>query len=581
MPFFIMKSFQEFVTPDMVTFLLARERAKCVSHNRSAKARGGSSSLDLTTVLDTMLPPHAVWVRPDKRSRAKHDRRWQNTHVITKAIEKARKANPINAKDAVYLGNLDAFIERIRQRAADPDISFEAPSTIPMFKKEKVSGKIVKVIYRPISVYSNLEDKILIALASRYLMAIFNNSLHEEILSYRPARQYHGSSRRVITSQMDAVANAKEFRGTHGPEIYVAECDIQKFYDIINHDKVLEAFDTLAQQHNIGGYASARPLLKAYLDSYNFLNCVWAENANDKFWEGPRSRYRHGKYARNREAAFCFEWVDRESFTDPVHGCYSSSEYASAVGNIGIPQGGALSPVIADVVMNMVDQPVIKEQDKERFFNRYGDDILLMHTDRKKCHELIEAYRSSLRDWKFIYHPFENFSTYKKGCSTCRCYWDAKSKDAFLWGSGEGQAAEWVGFVGYEIRCDGAVRLRRSSLDKKFSAINRTYHKLLNICVPDDQNGRKEYDKKVRFRLSHLTDSIEKCTLLTRNRFAHAQMGSLDRYRNRKIHKLKDAIVRKYKGFLVYDIFRTMASSEYSFHSRYSSLTGEEPKNRT
>lgn len=572
-----MKTFQEFVTPDMVTFLLARERAKCVAHNRSAKARGGASSLDLTAVLDTMLPPHAVWVRPDKRSRAKHDKRWQNTHGITKAIEKARKAAPGNEKDAAYLNNLDDFITRIQNRAADPNVTLEAPSTIPMFKKEKVSGKSVKVIYRPISVYSNLEDKILIALASRYLMGIFNSSLHEEILSYRPARLYHGSARRVITSQTDAVANAKHFRDTHGPEIFVAECDIQKFYDIISHDKVLEAFDTLSKQHNIGGYASVRPLLKAYLDSYSFLNCVWAENENAKFWEGPRSRYRHGKYAHSTDARFCFEWVDKESFTDPVHGCYSPAEYTKSVGSIGIPQGGALSPVIADIVMNMVDQPIIREQDNDRFFNRYGDDILLMHTDRQKCHDLIETYRKSLRDWKFIYHPFEDFTLYKKGSSTRKCYWDAKSKDAFLWGSGEGQCAEWIGFVGYEIRNDGAVRLRRSTLDKKFSAINRTYHKLLHVCVPDDKSGRIEYEKKVRFRLSHLTDSIEKCTLLTRNRYAHAQMGSLDRYRNRKIHKLKDATVRKSGGFLVYDIFRTMASPEYSFHSRYASLTEEMP----
>lgn len=572
-----MKTFQEFVTPDMVTFLLARERAKCVAHNRSAKARGGASSLDLTAVLDTMLPPHAVWVRPDKRSRAKHDKRWQNTHGITKAIEKARKAAPGNEKDAAYLKNLDEFITRIQNRAADPNVTLEAPSTIPMFKKEKISGKSVKVIYRPISVYSNLEDKILIALASRYLMGIFNSSLHEEILSYRPARLYHGSARRVITSQTDAVANAKHFRDTHGPEIFVAECDIQKFYDIISHDKVLEAFDTLSKQHNIGGYASVRPLLKAYLDSYSFLNCVWAENENAKFWEGPRSRYRHGKYAHSTDARFCFEWVDKESFTDPVHGCYSPAEYTKSVGSIGIPQGGALSPVIADIVMNMVDQPIIREQDNDRFFNRYGDDILLMHIDRQKCHDLIETYRKSLRDWKFIYHPFEDFTLYKKGSSTRKCYWDAKSKDAFLWGSGEGQCAEWIGFVGYEIRNDGAVRLRRSTLDKKFSAINRTYHKLLHVCVPYDKSGRIEYEKKVRFRLSHLTDSIEKCTLLTRNRYAHAQMGSLDRYRNRKIHKLKDATVRKSGGFLVYDIFRTMASPEYSFHSRYASLTEEMP----
>ena len=565
-------TFQEFVTPKRIIFLLARERAKCVHTNRNPKKVKGAHKDDLCSQLEKMLPPHKMWVRPDKRSRQAHDKRWCDTFSITQAIEEARKTYPSIPQDKEYLDNLDAFIARIRERACQEQPVLESPKTVAMFKKEDSSKK--KVVYRPISIFTNLEDKILIALASRYLMGAFNKYLHEEILSYRPARIYHGSKRWVITSQMDAVANAKEYRARYdGSDIYVAECDIQKFYDIINHDVVLGCFDKMAAENHIEGYRTVRPLLKAYLDSYNFHDNVWVLNSQPQFWSSSRSRYRHGKFAHRPDISFRFDWVDKQAFTDPVHGCYSEEEYDRSLKQIGVPQGGALSPVISDVVMNVVDAPVIGTTDPKRFFNRYGDDILLMHTDCDECHRLIEEYRKSLRSHKFIYHPFLDFGSYKKGASTRRSYWDAKSKDAFLWGKGSGNASEWIGFVGYELSRDGGVRLRRSTMDKKFSAINKTYHKVLKVSVPQDQEGRAKYEKLISFRLGHISDSIGKCNLLTRNRHTTAQIASLDRYRQRKIHKLKDAIKARQGGFLTYDVFKKLAAKEYSFATRFREIT--------
>lgn len=559
----------------MVTFLLARERAKVVANNRRIAGTGSRDEAMMASQLRGLLPPRGAWIRPCKKDRDLHDRRWCITHGITAAVRKAREAENRDPRDDEYLERLDAFIARIRARAESGQVTLASPQTVALFKKEKRGNGGVKVIYRPISVFTDLEDKILIALASRYLMLIFNSSLHEEILSYRPARIYHGSRRRVITDQTTAVENAIAFRDSHpGKDIYVAECDIQKFYDIINHDAVVRAFDTLAEENHISGYRSVRPVLLAYLDAYSFADNVAVENGNPQFWSSARSRYRHGKYAHNPDVRFCFEWVSGEAFTDPQHGCYTSGEFASVMHRLGVPQGGALSPVISDVVMDMVDRPIIGGDDPERFFNRYGDDILLMHTDRDRCHELIEAYRSSLRKHGFIYHPFEDFGGYKKGAGTRRCYWDAKSKDAFLWGPSEGQAAEWIGFVGYELHRDGAVRLRRSTLDKKFSAINSTYHKLLHTGPLETDEERKEYGEKVEHRLLHLTDSVGRCRLLNRNRYAAAQMGSLDRYRNRKIYKLRECVQKMRFGPLVGNVFGKMAGREYSYAARYSQVSG-------
>lgn len=68
-------------------------------------------------------------------------------------------------------------------------------------------------------------------------------------------------------------------------------------------------------------------------------------------------------------------------------------------------------------------------------------------------------------------------------------FWDRKSKAPFFWGPGDGNAFEWIGFVGYEVRYTGEVHLRLSTLNKKFGAINKRYHTCILTKTPKDFNG--------------------------------------------------------------------------------------------
>ena len=69
--------------------------------------------------------------------------------------------------------------------------------------------------------------------------------------------------------------------------------------------------------------------------------------------------------------------------------------------HLGVPQGGALSCIIANVVLDSVDRAAgLDVPHPDKLFVRYGDDILLMHRSRKECEKLIEAYAEQLKKHK-------------------------------------------------------------------------------------------------------------------------------------------------------------------------------------
>ena len=142
-------------------------------------------------------------------------------------------------------------------------------------------------IYRPLSLYTSLEAKTLISLATGYLSSMLDKHLHREILSYRPKREYHGQ-KHYATDGNDAIIGLRKFADDHrGQHIYVAECDIQKFFDIINHDVVLKCFADIASEAGLPDYHQVERILKAYLDSYSFQKDVMNLNHDENYW----SRY--------------------------------------------------------------------------------------------------------------------------------------------------------------------------------------------------------------------------------------------------------------------------------------------------
>ncbi len=80
-----------------------------------------------------------------------------------------------------------------------------------------------------------------------------------------------------------------------------------------------------------------------------------------------------------------------------------------------------------------------------------------------------------------LLHDEVSVDSFKDGVLLRPGYWDEKTKAPFLWGRGEGNAAEWIGFVGYELRSNGEVSLRRSTLEKQFARICFRHKKIMHI----------------------------------------------------------------------------------------------------
>ena len=561
----MIKSFAEYVDEHTLIELIIKERVKSAAkktvekkekQRKGRKKQDKKEQKDLCQELHNLTPPRNTWRRLRKKTR--------NGISSTAVLNKLALRNTIRydleqvrehgAEAPSYLVNLLQFIEKIKAFVnSDKPIDFSGQiKVIAQFKKNDGDT----AIYRPLSVYNSLETKVLISLASEYLTKYLDSYLHPEILAYRPKRVYHDLYR--TTSGEDAIYGIQDFIDDHYDQpIYVAECDIQKFYDVINHDVVIRCFQEIAHEAQIPRFHEVERIIKAYLDSYSFHKDIMSLNDCQEYWEPYRQR--QGKQAK----PFCrFEWVSDEC----LKGCYDNDdELAACKALLGVPQGGALSCVIANVVLNSVDKVITKEQDTERFFVRYGDDILLAHTDYDKCKELIEAYTRSLEEHRLPYHPFKPLSECKDGEKTTKEFWDRKSKPPFFWGPGEGNAFEWIGFVGYEVRYTGETRLRLSTLNKKFGAINKRYHACILDGTPNDFKG---YMKGNRKKLRGLPSSMSKFPALDKNMFTIQQMKSLDRYRLTKILRLQDKLESRFgsiaqKDDVPIDIEKTFITQWY------------------
>ncbi len=539
-----MLSFTEYASKKRILELLIKERVKVAlkgnlkSLSPAVIAKNAEQEKKMTVAeqIFMLMPPRDSWCRPQKKDRIQIDgERKSGKQVLTRSIAQTIKKHRKTYDDFPYLQRLDLFIANLRK-----DITGDAPLE---FNSIKIVGKKKKVdsdnvtILRPICVFESLREKLLIALASKYLSEAFDPLLHEEILSYRPLRKYHNSEEPVITDRDNAIENLQEYRNRHKRQnIYVAECDIQKYFDTINHDVIRNCFAKFAENaHTLCPgfeYRCVKRILDAYLDSYSFYKNVLVENEKLMLCESPR------KYESPKDTLF----VER--------GCYTREEFQISTDRIGIPQGGALSGLISNVVLSTVDnESILKNSDPNRFFCRYGDDIILMHTSKAECKRLIDRYCSLLTEHKLLYHEFTSVadSQYRKADGTVRhALWDQKSRSPFLWGrsNGENEQVDWIGFLGYEVRYTGEVRLRRSSLNDKFKSIKRKYRTGAKTLIAKG-DFKKDIEKEIQNRIDRFkSEGLVAAKSLNHNKYCMTQALKLDRYAARLLYRLLYKIAR-------------------------------------
>ena len=340
--------------------------------------------------LQSLLPPRRQWLSLYEQNRYKIYNLNSNTIYKQKItsfetnimrLQKTIASASKNQIDQIWYHNLQTFIKDVQNSCIDPNYRLTTPITYPISKNKRTDGTEE---CRPISVFQSLKDKVIISLANQYLTTLFDPFFYQESLAFRAPRTYHQHSN-YFTTHHDAIDRILEYLQQHNNErIFIAECDIQKFYDSVSHHIIKHEFRKLIlQAHkrtpNLNTEIVER-IFYSYLQCYSFPMQVYKLN-NDKTYWAQQQNIKKGR----------FEWIEDQLIEHNL--CKSKRSIPHL--KIGIPQGGALSGLISNIVLNAVDK-VVNKTDGHFLYLRYCDDMILMHTDNIACENILTQYEEAL-----------------------------------------------------------------------------------------------------------------------------------------------------------------------------------------
>lgn len=384
----------------------------------------GGDDVDHLKVSDC-VPGRRYWPHPRREVRVALDCGKAKENAL---IAKMLRDIEDDGCSADWKGNLLALCQRIRTRIGSEEISFKRPR-LHLLEKGRKS-------FRSLATYENLADRIIIGRLTTYLRDVFDSQMRANSYAFRKNGKI---------KHLTAIRELRDFRLRYlGKKLYVAECDIQKFFDVINHDVAMDAFKAFAVANESEIEPWMRSAVHAYLESYSSF--------------------------RNLE-----EDADVPDEQKKLVGFNSSAKLRKAIkkiyGNIsprslplGIPQGGALSPLLINLVLHRADEAVLSGDDGELFYARYCDDMVIVHPDVKKCKAAFDRYLMMMESLRLPVHPVTRGMRYGKE------FFEGKSKGPYAWTDcryGGLRSSPWVSFLGEQIRFDGEVRVRRESVENQ------------------------------------------------------------------------------------------------------------------
>jgi hypothetical protein len=467
-----MASFAAHFSEETIIEELCRARVKLADrrheaafhHNIASAARAPHTFLpsDWGRIAMNIFPSRRAWHRFRPKRRRNMTAADLNQRALYNAVMVLRGQTPKPA----WAQALDDVVNRIRSRVLSKRaFRFQQPTIIPLLKQP--GGHV----YRPLATYK-LEDKIIEGLTARYLRTVLDRALSRSCIAFRCR-----SKTKAPPSTHDALATIVAMRSRYGQALTVAECDIKGFFDCVGHRVARESFDDLAADAKrldpaLVVEGRAREIFDAYLQSYSFANSV----------RGAAQRELH-----KRDPQGTFKWPERE-----LQQMYGSD----ALPPIGVPQGGALSCFIANAVLHRGDK-AIAESEQHRtplLYLRYCDDMILVATTLDACATAFATYQRALRSLLLPVHPPQVIGRYDKQ------FWEEKSKFPYEWSV---TGVPWIQFVGYQIRHDGLLRIRPSSLRKQVTGVTKATDLLLNTLRRAHRQKRmiRRTEWEIRHRL--------------------------------------------------------------------------------
>ena len=402
------------------------------------------------TDVEEVLPPRKMWSRVGVKERKGVDPAVVRKQSILRTILRYRESkSPLpphlyksdgnrnrvcpaeRLKDEIWGRKLLALVEEVQTAVFSGTVALEPPE-IRKIEKGRENG-IKK--FREVASFKRLSDRVILSRMTAYVRDVLEPSLTEHCYSFRsdPSISHQLAIARLQEWRqvMAAVAGRPPYRAAES--MFVAECDIVKFFDSISHDVVRRCWD------GMGFDARAGKVLEAYLGVYA------VEDA-----DGHAGRV-----------------------TLPC-GALGTTRPTNAVRR-GLPQGGSLSTVLANLVLRVADAAVQKVDDGQLFYARFCDDVVFAYPNEEGCRRAMEAYAVALRGLDLPLHPVEDF-VYRPADGSATEYYSIKSKGPFRWRAaevGERGCAPWVSFLGSQIRYDGETRIRKESIEKHIRSLGR------------------------------------------------------------------------------------------------------------
>jgi hypothetical protein len=289
-----------------------------------------------------LMPPRRSWIRLKKidNDGIRLNSIDRNIRIMRLTIKKHEK---LNVKPE-YFEKLDKFINNIIKSINTKRFKFRPPKIKPERKNKH------ERTCRPISVFT-LKDNLINCLTNKYLASFFDKLFYDNSFAFRTVRLIDGQER--VPSHHDAFKKIVDYLKENSEnDIYVAECDMQKFYDTVNHKIVMKQFYRLCMMKLFKGKYEqdfsericdkrARRIFVKYLQCYNFYNNVYKLNSDTDY------------FAQSHLSGWKFEWVEDKE----IKKRYKTKK---KLNDVGIPQGGALSGLIANIVLNYADEMIMK-----------------------------------------------------------------------------------------------------------------------------------------------------------------------------------------------------------------------------
>jgi hypothetical protein len=521
-----MVAFEQYVSSDRIIRELCRARVRLAErrheslfyHNIDGSQKPAEEIVppNWDEIHEDIFPSRKQWSRYRPKNRGQISDVTLNT--LLRAVHDLGRKTP----NAPWAQRLSGTVSDIRERALDNAFSFRVPKIVKEAKDQTART------YRPLASFL-LSDKIIDSLTARYFRENLNSALLKSCLAFRPRTDgRHKGLDEILLKRSES------------SRLFVAECDIMGFFDCVSHEIARFALeDLIADARRIDKDLvvddQAIRIFNAYLECYSFLRNIQQEAEVKLQDELPGAR---------------FPWREKE-----LRSFYGRE---AVLENIGIPQGGALSGFIANAVLHRADKRIAELcPERQITYLRYCDDMVLLAPTEDACREVFTAYTASVNDLRLPIHLPKVVRSYEG--PNKRQFWSTKSKAPYLWGNPREQPSSfpWMQFLGYQIRFDGAVRVRPASIEKELKKLTLEGDKLMRLLRAENASNLRRSKGSIRHRfrmklvamavgrrtLSDKTFPLPKCWAngfrwLSEKRMITTNLKALDRHRERQVSRI-------------------------------------------